>query len=217
MRGRPNDLNVQLGSFREIYGLTHALRIPLATPTSSRQLDRLLQRLRSHPSASAVPSVVFRPVNTHCLVIGSLSLKTKDRMEQALSLLKGLDMNAIFHKVTQSETSSNEYSLSAAPQSYKPSKNFMVSLAGIVRNDALHKCHRLYIPITDHGGGLQAFVQEIRSIFRSAGLMSTLRIERTGSVPMHFKVLGNTNVKSTAVKTKPSVRQKLRENQVLNV
>lgn len=96
------------------------------------------------------------------------------------------------------------------------SKNLLVSLVGMAHSDHLHNCQRLYIPVIDHGGRLRAFVQEIRSRFISAGLMVLTHGDRLKCVNMHFMILGNKSFKSTTVKTKPSVRQKLRENQVQN-
>ena len=148
----------------------------------------------------------------------TLSLKTNDRIDRALSLLKNLDMDAVFHKSMQTGTSSNdEYSPSSMSHIYQAPKKLLVSLTGIAHSNHLHDDHRLYIPVIDRGGGLRAFIQEIRSRFISSGLMVGIPIERLRPVPMHIMVLGNNCIRSKTVNTKPSVQRKLVKNKVLKL
>lgn len=84
-----------------IYGMTHALRIPLATPTSRPQLQRSLRQVMLDPSASGIHPAAFASPDMQNLYIGTLSLQTSESMDKALKILQTLKLDDMLQECTR--------------------------------------------------------------------------------------------------------------------
>lgn len=186
-----------LGDSIDAYGLTHALRIPLPTPTSRPQFERSLRRLMSDPVASDVHPAAFSPPDTQYLNIGCLALQTPEAKEEALGILRVLNLNQNFSR-----------GKSGSDQSPKP---MVVSVAGLVHHDVLHDCRRLYAPVHDHSGNLSEFMLSLMRIFLSAGLMvpSDRERERGPQAQLHTRIIQNKLVRTKNINTSAHIRRKL--------
>ena len=76
------------------YGITHVLRIPIATPSSRPQLQRSLNSLRDDNLTRAIPYVAWSTVDSLVLHIGSLSLPNQAYIATARNILKKFDLNS---------------------------------------------------------------------------------------------------------------------------
>ena len=96
-------LNLNMGVVQRVgvsmskgkYGLTHFLRIPLATAKSTPQLLASIDRIATDPITSAFPPAAWSSPDQIYLSIGCLSLKTPARVAAAVELLRRLDIPAI--------------------------------------------------------------------------------------------------------------------------
>lgn len=84
------------------HGITHGLRIPLATSISRPQLARSLRQVMTDPTASSIHPDAFGPPDTQSLNLGSLNLANRESVEKAFYLLKTLKV--CYDGVHQSQT-----------------------------------------------------------------------------------------------------------------
>lgn len=85
-------------SKHEIFGLTHFLCIPIATPHSMPQLEQTLHRFKIDPSTSKIPSGSYRPLQTLHIPIEVFSLPTAGRIAAACHHLRSLDIDGLLRK-----------------------------------------------------------------------------------------------------------------------
>jgi len=77
------------------YGITHFLRIPIATPESTPQLLQSLGHVAQDPIAAALPRAAWRTPDELHYHVAPLSLLEPGRLDRAIRLLRGLNMNRI--------------------------------------------------------------------------------------------------------------------------
>ena len=184
-----------LGNSIDSYRITHALRIPLPTPTSRPQFERSLQRIKSDPVASDVHPAAFSTPDTQYLSLGSLVLQTPQAKEEALGILRDLHLD---RNLSQGRSGSD----------HSPNP-MVVSVAGLVHNDVLHDCRRLYAPVHDHSGKLSDFMLSVKGRFLSAGLMVNVKGEDTPRAILHTRIIQNKLVRTKIPNNSAHIRRKL--------
>lgn len=199
----------------ERIGLTHALRIPLATRTSRPQLESSLRKVMSDPTASNIHPAAFGPPDMHFVHTGTLSLERPEIEAKTLQVLEELDLERMLLQCSQSRGLGigKEH---PQPQTLPSRMPLRVSLSGLAYNSSLHDCRRLYAPIVDHTGILPEFTQAIRKQFAAAGLIAVdprLPFE-AGPPPLQTKIIHNRNLQLRTANTKPSVISQLSQGQV---
>ena len=75
---------------REVFKLTHFIRIPLLNQTSSTQIQEALFKVARDPVSAAVPSLAYKPFQRMSVSIAALNLPTQESREQAIALLQSL-------------------------------------------------------------------------------------------------------------------------------
>ena len=199
-------------------GLTHALRIPLATRTSRPQLESSLRRVMSDPTTSDIHPAAIRPPDMQYLQIGTLSLETSEAKAKALTVLEELELDRMLLQCMQSRSPGigKNHPQPHMLTSWKPLR---VSLSGLVHLDILHSCTRLYVPIVDHTGLLSDFTQAIRTQLLSAGLMVVDRRQKVplepGPPPLQTRIIHNRRLQTRIVNENPSLLSRLPDGQVV--
>ena len=190
MKGRVS-VGRRLGNNIPSFGMTHALRIPLPTPTSRPQLERSLRRMMSDPVASHVHPAAFSPPDSQYLNVGSLVLETPRAEEEAICMLRDLNFN--------------QYLPGGRSESNQSLKPMVVSVAGLVHHDVLHDCRRA--PVHDHSEKLSQFMLSLMERFLSAGLM--VRSQREGVPLLHTQIIQSKRVRTKIPNDSAHIRRKL--------
>lgn len=121
--------------------LTHFLCFPLVTSASRPQLQSSLARFAADVSKPApneepkIPPRAIRPVGALHLTIGVMSLQTPERIEQACTFLKSLDIWGLLRAAATKDSHNALISDSAAPQPDKSSTSPNQSLAFLLPKD----------------------------------------------------------------------------------
>ena len=184
------------------HGFTHALRIPLATPTSRPQLERALRRIMSHPTASHVHPAAFARPDTLYLEIGTIRLQTPESLEKAVQLLKSLDLNGMMFDCMQSQRPAGGDSSDLPMSSPVSCKPLLVSMSGISHAKTLSYCRRLHVPVADHSGFLLPFLLAVRQKFLSASFLKLDTLQDPTYIPLHSKLIDHRFVRSRELNTK---------------
>ena len=107
--------------------LTHFLCIPLVTPTSRPQLQTSLPRFAAdvlQPGPNGEPKIpprAIRSVGALHFTIGVMSLQTPERVEQACTFLKALDVGELLRGAASERPHVGSTSASIHPQPEAPS------------------------------------------------------------------------------------------------
>ena len=103
-------------------GLTHFLAIPLVPPTSRSQVRNSFECLWDDLTAIGVPTGAIRPLGLlHLDLQIALSLKTRERMDEATDILQKFSIKEILPTIHESSTSR---SLSRDSSSALPTSNY---------------------------------------------------------------------------------------------
>ena len=136
--------NLQTSSFHVMppkLPLTHFLCLPLVSASSRTQLQSSLARFAadvSQPGANGepkVPSRAVRPVGALHLTIGMMSLQTPERIEQACTFLKELDVRGLLRTAAAEPPNGTPKSASTAPRPESPSTSPNQPLASLLPQD----------------------------------------------------------------------------------
>ena len=153
--------------------LTHFLMIPLLTPTSIPQLHSSLTAFRekvtttrTNENPDGIPGKAVRPLGTLHLTLGVMSLTTPERVQNALEILKGLDLRAL---LTSADVPAlQDDSTTKSFQEVDP--GLRITLQGI---ESMHNCTSTSVlfapPIASPQ--LTAFCQSLKQAFIDAELM----------------------------------------------
>lgn len=199
-----------LGTGIAKHGFTHALRVPLATPSSRPQLEGALRRIMSDPTASHVHPAAFARPDALYLEIGTLSLQPPESLGKAVQLLKSLDLDGMILDCMQSQRPAGGDSSDLPRSSAVSCKPLVVSMSGISPNKALNDCRRLYMPLTDHSGFLLPFILAVRQRFLSASFLKldNLQGKNSGFIPLHSKLIHHRSLRSKELNPKPRLLAK---------
>ena len=154
-------------------GITHFLCIPLATSTSRPMISDVYRKIMHDPASSNIPKPCFKyPEQLH-VNLGNLRLDTPQRLDQALTLLRSLDIQSILHDTFYSSTS---YTRSTTKTISSSNSILDVSLKGIhpdprqPRNSK--ESFTLYASVFDKSGLLPRVCVAIYQAFSDANLVS---------------------------------------------
>lgn len=178
--------------------LTHFLCLPLVNSTSMSQLENSISAFKTahvsdpetskfndqtNPSRLGLPSKAFRPLGTLHLTLGVMSLHTKERLEQAFSLLQSLDLAGLMDEAERVATHSpHNGDQSKPPHTSQESKTEMASTSPLSFNISLETLHALpraksatvlHASPIDPTGRLHPFCVMLRDKFIEAGLIQT--------------------------------------------
>ena len=186
-----------LGNSISSYGITHALRMPLATPKSRPSLESSYRLLLSDPAASHIHPAAFAPPDMQYLNLGSLRLSSAFAKRRAIELLKNLREDVTLYQNT-----------STKGQLVEP---LHVSVAGLflTQNGNLIKCARLYAPVIDHTNRLGSFIQIVQEKFLSANVMAVTKYQPEPKPLFHTSVINNKTLRSKNCNNAPHIQRKL--------
>lgn len=158
--------------------LTHFLCLPLLTPTSKPQLLSSLTSFRTSiinrsttQNPNGISDRAVRPLGTLHLTLGVMSLPTKERVDAAVTRLRGLDLERL---LLAAGGGGGEKSESGDGQGGggDGSRNLKVTLRGLESMHDPTKTSILYAPpVDDAEGRLQRFSQSLRDVFIEAGFI----------------------------------------------
>ena len=100
-------------NWKNVFNITHFIRIPLLNKTSSSQIQETLWKVANDPVSASVPPLAYRPTQDLKLSIAALSLPTKESKERAISLLMDLgsqDWRKLFLKASEIRSNSRRIS-----------------------------------------------------------------------------------------------------------
>lgn len=209
-------------SLKQKLGLTHFLRVPLATGKSYPRVKEAYDQLKQDPLFQIIPKDALHHVDNLHLVLGSLRLNGPKHVDAACSLLRDLEQGG-WHQLSEAfknETSGAGDRITTLSQT--EIQPFMVDLVGVggcidprTRNTDLSRTPRLYSHIQNSTVALYPFFKAISERFYSKGLgrMS----EGTSHVERQQIALANTNqsppytTKNPHPKLAPHQQQYLRQ------
>ena len=91
-------------NWKRVVNLTHFIRIPLLSQTSSSQLQENLWQVANDPVAASVPPLAYKPLQRLKVSVAALSLPTQESRDHAISLLQDLgnqDWQKLFSKAQE--------------------------------------------------------------------------------------------------------------------
>ena len=194
-----------LGAGIARFGFTHALRIPVATPTSRPQLEGALRRVMSDPTASSIHPAAFARPDSLYLEIGTLSPQTPESMKKAVQLLKSLELDKILGECVQRQRPAGGETSNLPLSPAVACKPLLTSVSGIEHNKTLSDCRRLYLPLSDHLGFLLQLILAVREKFLSARLLKldNLQGRDLAYIPLHSKLIHHRSLRSRELKQNP--------------
>jgi activating signal cointegrator complex subunit 1 len=176
--------------------LTHFLCLPLVNSVSISQLENSIKEFKSahvsdpgtsefndqtNPSHLGLPEKAFRPLGTLHLTLGVMSLHSKERLEQATSLLQSLDLASLVGEAERIATHSQHHGgQSRLPHTSQESNTNMTSASQFsftISLESLHALPRaksatvLHASPVDPTGRLHPFCVMLRDKFIEAGLI----------------------------------------------
>jgi activating signal cointegrator complex subunit 1 len=164
--------------------LTHFLCIPLVTPVSRSRLLNSLATFRDKAAKDpeGIPEKAIRPLGTLHLTLGVMSLLSEDRVNNAVKLLKSLDLKELLSSSNTSSLKHAKEASSSAVQSASKEKSvpneatqtrslLSVTLRGLKSMHTPSKTSILYSSPVDEDLRLYAFCQRLREIFTEAELL----------------------------------------------
>ncbi|PSS20510.1 hypothetical protein M430DRAFT_34768 [Amorphotheca resinae ATCC 22711] len=141
--------------------LTHFLCLPLLTTTSRPQLQSSLSAFRA--DLGGIPEAAVRPVGTLHLTLGVMSLLTAERVEQALALLRSLNLREMLEERIAGGGEAMAMARSGTP--------LRVTLRGLESMQNPDKTSVLYAAPVDGDLRLQRFCGRLKEAFSAAELL----------------------------------------------
>lgn len=136
------------------------------------------------PSRPLIPHGAFRPVGTLHLTIGAMSLQHKDRLNEALSFFRSLDLRALMHEAERTAVELRKKqpaskdsphgahtSSMSAPSPVVPSDEFLISLESLHALPRAKTATVLHAAPVDPTGRLYPFCVMLRDKFIEAGFI----------------------------------------------
>ncbi|KAF1991496.1 hypothetical protein K402DRAFT_304186, partial [Aulographum hederae CBS 113979] len=161
--------------------LTHFLCLPLVTSTSRPQLERSLKQFRDdvtkipepqEASVEPIPEGATRPLGTLHLTLGVMSLTEQGRVEEAVELLKGLDLRGMLNEALRSAVAADKReSNGKAEGGERKDASLTISLSSLSPMHSPKSTSILYALPTDPTKRLYPFASTLQSAFTSAGFL----------------------------------------------
>jgi activating signal cointegrator complex subunit 1 len=180
--------------------LTHFLCIPLVTESSRPELENSLLRFKQiiadldnasstqSPTPSSIPPTAIRPVDTLHLTLGVMSLQESHRVEEAVDLLKNLDIRELLISSSTNEAET-------------PHTELKLSLLSLLPMNTPTNTSILYAKPDDSSNRLQSFAEKLQSKFQDAGFI----VDEKRPLKLHATVLNMIYTKSGIGKGKSRI------------
>ena len=187
------------------YQLTHILRIPLATSKSRPQLEASLRRAMTDPTSENIHGLAFARPDMLYLNLGSLSLTTPELCDNAIDLLRGLNLQNILQGLMRQLPSLNN--MLSMPEPFK------TSLIGLKDPSPHPLVDRLYALVIDPHDIKAHFCDAIRENFLATRLrkLNDQQSSKDYKSAMHTKIVNNARLFSTTKIIQPSIMTHYRQ------
>lgn len=182
--------------------LTHFLCLPLVTPASRPQLSASIASFSDDVTRPTqlggfrLPPDAVRPVGTLHLTLGMMSFPKNEGLQNAVDMLKSLETPKILAG-TRKPAMPGAPDTAAAAEQEVPSQ-ILLTLRGLKSMQQPDKTTVLYAPPSDPEGILQNFAEEIRAIFKDAGLL----VPENRPLLLHATIVNTSYVKKEKHKGK---------------
>lgn len=182
--------------------LTHFLCFPLVTPASRPQLSASITSFKEDVTRPTefggfgLPSDAVRPVGTLHLTLGMMSFPKNEGLEKAIGLLKSLEPRKIMADLQNPAMPGSVDTLATVVGN--ESSNIGLTLTGLHSMQKPDRATVLYAPPLDPDGVLQHFAEEIKTIFKDAGLL----VPENRPLLLHATIVNTTYVKKDRRKGK---------------
>lgn len=182
--------------------LTHFLCLPLVTPASRPQLSANIASFKQDVARPTqiggfdLPSDAVRPVGTLHLTLGMMSFPKNEGLEKAINVLKSLEPRKILAGIKKPVMPGLDRSTAMTTEEEEkdvaPPK-ILLTLKGLNSMQKPEKATVLYAPPSDPNGLLQSFAEELKDMFKDAGLL----IPENRPLLLHATIVNTTYVKRT--------------------
>ncbi|KAL8784230.1 MAG: hypothetical protein Q9195_009129 [Heterodermia aff. obscurata] len=195
-------------------GLTHFLGIPLSTSTSRPMISAAYRKIMDDPVSSSIPKPAFCYPEELRIYLGTLSLGTPQRLNQALTLLGSLDLESMLDSTIRSTA---DYSLCTPKTMPSPHSTLEVTVQGFryfaVQEPSPEEAYRLFAGVSDRGGFVPRLCADIAKSFRDAKL---IREDSKAKIPysqyilqgLSTKVIETKGTHTTVTNTNPCLTKK---------
>lgn len=181
--------------------LTHFLCLPLITPASRPQLSANIASFKQDVirprqiGGFDLPPDAVRPVGTLHLTLGMMSFPKNEGLEKAVNVLQSLEPQRILASIKKPvmpglDKSHVEAAAEKEAQGDVPPK-ISLTLKGLNSMQKPDKATVLYAPPSDPDGTLQKFAEEVKAIFKDAGLL----VPEDRPLLLHATIVNTTYVK----------------------
>lgn len=187
--------------------LTHFLCIPLVTAVSRPELSASLASFRrevvsANEKCFRIPDGAVRPLGTLHLTLGVMSLREEEKLDEAVGLLKGLQMSEILREVRREEAERAKKAAELVGESsateVEVDGSMAISLRGLRSMQKASQATTLYAPPVDARSHLRPFCERLRARFLEAGLM----IDDNRPLLLHATVVNTIYVKDKGSRAK---------------
>jgi len=190
------------------YGITHFLRIPLATDKSTSQLLRSLKQVSQDPIAAALPRAAWNTLDELHYLVGPLSLLKPGRLDRAIRLLRELDMKQIAKAIAAtSGTDVVKQPASRSTETVYSVQSPIISLQGMglapTDKHFLRKTKTISCNIRESRPFLEQFRMTVSKIFEDADL---IQVAGPVSRPITLKVMSTSYLRTNVPNTKPTLK-----------
>lgn len=165
--------------------LTHFLCFPLVTETSLPFLEKSFSHFRDNiplrrktmadhtlkPRPPLFPDSAVRPLGTLHLTLGVMSLMTRDRLEEAISLLDSLDIEQMLREIADNGADTSQQQQQQQPAEDTILAPISVSLESLYALPRAKAATVLYAKPVDHSSRLYPLGVKLRERFIEAGLI----------------------------------------------
>lgn len=179
--------------------LTHFLCLPLVTPASRPQLSATVASFKQDVTRSTqiggfdLPSDAVRPVGTLHLTLGMMSFPKNEGLEKAVTVLQSLEPQKILASIKKPVMPGSDRSTLTTEEEEQedaPPK-ILLTLKGLNSMQKPEKATVLYAHPSDPDGILQKFAEELKTIFKDAGLL----VPEDRPLLLHATIVNTTYVK----------------------
>lgn len=195
--------------------LTHFLCLPLVTPASRPQLAACIDSFNddvtrpTEMGGFGLPRDAVRPVGTLHLTVGMMSFPKNEGLEKAVAMLKSFELREILAAMQKPVMPGSFDTSTAADQTIPP--RTLITLRGLHSMQQPDKATVLYASPSDPDGGLQSFAENIKAIFKDAGLL----VPESRPLLLHATIVNTTYVKKNRHKGKRWDRIMIKDAQAI--
>lgn len=195
---------------KKLYGITHFLRIPFATPKSTPQLLQSLGQVSQDPIAAALPRAAWNTLDELPYLVGALSLLKPGRLDRAIQLLRELNMDSIARAIaTTSGTDVVKQPTCRSTETVHPVQAPIISLQGLgltpAHDHLLRKAKEMICDIRESRPFLEQFKLIVSKIFQDADL---IRVAGPAARTLSLKLMNTRYLRTQVPNEKPTLKGK---------